>query len=311
MLRPFFMLRRELLRLFLCQIRVEVNLVNLPFSVRDEQGRLVKGLSKEDFEVFEDGARQTISHFSQAADTPLALGLVADASGSQDEFLKEHRRHLEDFLKAALQTRDQAFLLCFGNNLRLVSPYTNRIEQILDRLRAYQKSKYGRDFPRVGPPERRQSGTAFYDAIFHATEDLLTQAERGRRALVVFSDGEDNSSAHHMLDAIEAAQRTGTTIFCLRYTEVDKQGWTARNKYGRGVMERLARETGGLEFDAGEERNLKSAFAQIEEILRSSYDLAYASSAGAGDDTFRKIQIRTRRPGLTVRHKAGYFARKG
>jgi Ca-activated chloride channel family protein len=162
----------------------------------------------------------------------------------------------------------------------------------------------------VGPPERRDAGTAFYDAIYHATEDVLTRAETGRRALLVFSDGEDNSSAHHLLDAIEVAQRTGTTIFCLRYTDVDKRGWTARNKYGRGVMERLARETGGLEFDAGEERNLTSAFEQIGEILRSSYDLGYASSAGSGDDTFRKIRIRTRQPGLTVRHKTGYFARK-
>jgi Ca-activated chloride channel family protein len=304
------MLRRELLRLFLYQIRVEVNLVNLPFSVRDAQGRLVKGLTKDDFEVYEDGARQTISHFSQAADTPLALGLVADASGSQEEFLKEHRQHLRDFLKVTLQARDQAFLLCFGNNLRLVSPFTNQSEQIEERLRAYQKSKTGRDFPRVGPPENRDLGTAFYDAIFHATEDLLAKAETGRRALLVFSDGEDNSSAHHLLETIEAAQRTGTTIFCLRYTELQKGGWNARNKYGRGVMERIARETGGLEFDAAEERNLKAAFAQIGEILRSSYDLAYASTAGSGDDTFRKIQIRTRQPGLAVRHKTGYFARK-
>jgi Ca-activated chloride channel family protein len=304
------MLRRELLRLVFCQIRVEINLVNLPFSVRDAQGRLVKGLTKDDFEVFEDGTRQTISHFSQAADTPLALGLVADASGSQEEFLKEHRQHLRDFLKVTLQARDQAFLLCFGNNLRLVSAFTNQADQIEERLRAYQKSKTGRDFPRVGPAEKRDLGTAFYDAIFHATEDLLAKAETGRRALLVFSDGEDNSSAHHLLEAIEAAQRTGTTIFCLRYTELEKGVWNARNKYGRGVMERIARETGGLEFDAAEERNLKAAFAQIGEILRSSYDLAYASTAGSGGDTFRKIQIRTRQPGLAVRHKTGYFARK-
>lgn len=304
------MLRRELFRLFLCQIRVEVNLVNLPFSVRDAQGRLVKGLTKDDFEVFEDGARQTISHFSQAADTPLALGLVADASGSQEEYLKEHRRDLHDFLKGTLQERDQAFLLCFGNNLRLVAPFTNRAQEIEDRLRAYQKSKSGGEFPRVGPPERRQLGTAFYDALFHSTEELLGKAETGRRALLVFSDGEDNSSAHHMLEAIEAAQRTGTTVFCLRYTELNKGVWNARNKYGRGVMERIARETGGLDFDAAGERNLKAAFGQIGEILRSSYDLAYASSAGSGDDTFRKIQIRPRQQGLIVRHKSGYFARK-
>ncbi|MCX6587668.1 MAG: VWA domain-containing protein [Acidobacteria bacterium] len=200
------MLRRELLRLVFCQIRVEVNLVNLPFSVRDAQGRLVKGLTKDDFEVFEDGTRQTISHFSQAADTPLALGLVADASGSQEEFLKEHRQHLRDFLKVTLQARDQAFLLCFGNNLRLVSPFTNQSDQLEERLRAYQKSKTGRDFPRVGPAEKSDLGTAFYDAIFHATEDLLAKAETGRRALLVFSDGEDNSSAHHLLEAIECSK---------------------------------------------------------------------------------------------------------
>jgi Ca-activated chloride channel family protein len=193
---------------------------------------------------------------------------------------------------------------------RLPTRPISHSDQLEERLRAYQKSKTGRDFPRVGPAEKRDLGTAFYDAIFHATEDLLAKAETGRRALLVFSDGEDNSSAHHLLEAIEAAQRTGTTIFCLRYTELEKGVWNARNKYGRGVMERIARETGGLEFDAAEERNLKAAFAQIGEILRSSYDLAYASTAGSGDDTFRKIQIRTRQPGLAVRHKTGYFARK-
>jgi Ca-activated chloride channel homolog len=305
------MLRRTLLQSLLLQIRVEVNLVNLPFSVRDAQGKLIKGLTKDDFEVYEDGVRQTISHFSAAADNPLALGLVADASGSQEDFLKQHRRHLQEFLQSTLQRRDQAFLLCFGNHLRLVSPFTSDPAQILDGLAKYQKKNSRLDeFPRVGPAERRELGTAFYDAVYHASEDLLAKADSGHRALLVFSDGEENSSAHHLLDAIEAAQRTGTTIFCLRYTELRKDGtWTARNKYGRSVMERLAKETGGVDFDAGEAKTLRTAFAEIGEILRSSYDLAYSSSAGAGDGTFRKIQIRGKRPGLTPRHKTGYFAR--
>jgi len=74
-------------------------------------------------------------------------------------------------------------------------------------------------------------------------------------------------------------------------------------------MERMARETGGLEFDAGEAKTLRDAFQQIGEILRSSYDLAYGSTAGPGDGTFRKIQIRCKKPGVAIRHKTGYFAR--
>jgi len=302
------MLRRELFRLLLFQIRVEVNLVNLPFSVRDTAGKLVKGLTKDDFEVFEDGARQTISHFSAGGNTPLSIGLIADSSGSQRDYLKEHRRNLEEFLKTTLQSRDQAFLLCFGNNLRLVSAPTNRIEQITDNLKEYQDRKSKATFPRVGPVEQRELGTAFYDAIYYGAEELLAKAG-GRRALLVFSDGEDNASARNMMETIEAAQRTGCTIFCLRYTEVRKGVWNARNKYGRGVMERMARETGGLEFDAGEAKTLRDAFQQIGDILRSSYDLAYGSTAGPGDGTFRKIQIRCKKPGVSIRHKTGYFAR--
>ncbi len=111
------------------------------------------------------------------------------------------------------------------------------------------------------------------------------------------------------METIEAAQRTGSTVFCLRYTEVRKGVWNGRNNYGRGVMERLAEETGGLGFDAGEAKSLRDAFRQIVEVLRSSYDLAYASSAGKGDATFRKIQIRCKKAGLELRYKTGYFAR--
>jgi len=179
----------------LFQIRVEVNLVNLPFSVRDAAGKLVKGLTKDDFEVFEDGARQTISHFSHGGDTPLSIGLIADASGSQRDYLKDHRRNLEEFLRTTLQTPAQAFLLCFGNYLRLVSGPTNRIEQITDNLKEYQDRRSKATFPRVGPVEQRELGTAFYDAIYYAAEELLAKAG-GRRALLVFSDGEDNASAH-------------------------------------------------------------------------------------------------------------------
>lgn len=290
-------------------IRVDVNLVNVPFSVRDGRGHLVLTLTREDLEVLEDGVPQTITHFSKGGASALSLGLVADASGSQKDFLKDHRRDLRDFLKSVGQARDQAFLVCFGNQPRLVSGLTGQMEQIHVSLEQFQKdTKYKLGYPVLGPRENRTGGTAFYDAIYHAVEDVLAKVESGRRTLIVFSDGEDNASAHHMLDVIEAAQRAGVQVFGIRYTEVRRGLWTGRNKYGRSVMERIARETGGLDLDATGAVDLKSQFRQIADILRASYDLAY-SSTSPPDGSFRKVRIRAKGAGLSFRHKTGYYAR--
>jgi VWFA-related protein len=289
-------------------IRVDVNFVNLPFSVRDATGQLVRNLTREDIEVLEDGVSQTISHFSLGGASTLSLGLIADVSGSQRDFLKDHRRDLRDFLKNVAQPRDQAFLVCFGNHLRLVTPLTSEIDQITTGLDEFQKAKHLESYPKIGPREWRVSGTAFYDAIVHPINEILAKADTGRRALIVFSDGEDNSSAHHLLDAIETAQRAGVQLFCVRYTELRKGQWTARNKYGKAVMERLARETGGIDLDATDAKDLKAQFRQIADILRASYNLGYNSS-NTPDGSFRKIQLRTKKAGLVFRHKTGYYSR--
>ena len=290
-------------------IRVDVNLVNVPFSVRDARGQLVKTLGREDIEVLEDGVPQPVKHFSQGKDSALALGLLVDGSGSQEEFLKKHRRDLRDFLKNVMLAQDRAFLLGFGNHLRLVAGMTNSADELMDRLQQYQKGKDLDRFGIVGPRERRVLGTAFYDAIYHAADDVLAAAEGTRRALIVFSDGEDNSSAHHMLEAIEAAQRAGVAMFGVRYTELNKGRWNARNKYGRAVMERIARETGGLDVDATEAEDLREPFRQIADILRATYDLGYSSTSSGKGGVFRKIEIRGKRAGLVFRHKTGYFGR--
>ena len=98
--------------------RTEVHLVNVGFSVRDAGGQFVTTLSQDDFEVFEDGAPQKIAFFARSADVPLDLGLIADFSGSQEEFVKPHHKDLETFLKKVLTPRDRAFLVCFGNRIR-------------------------------------------------------------------------------------------------------------------------------------------------------------------------------------------------
>jgi Ca-activated chloride channel family protein len=286
-------------------IHVSVNLVNVSFSVRDGRGALVQELNKDDFEILEDAVPQKISFFSRSTDVPLTLGLTIDASGSQEHFSKKHKHDLEVFLKDVLGPNDRAFLICFGNHLRLASDFTPSAENLMAGLERFEHND--RHFPEIGPREERDLGTAFYDSIYYSITEKLAK-ENGRRALLVFSDGEDNSSSHDMMTTIEAAQGANVLVYTIRYTEKSRGQLTARNKYGIRVMERIAKETGAAQFDA-EAVDPHTYFRQIGEELRTSYDLAYYPTNPIKDDTFRKIVIRPKAPGLTVRCKTGYFSR--
>lgn len=287
-------------------IRVDVHLVNVGFSVRDDRGNLVTNLTPDDFEVTEDGAPQKIAFFARSTDVPLKLGLLVDVSGSQESFVKPHMKDLQAFLKSVLSPKDEAFMVCFGNHLRLVSDFSSSPHDLVNGLEIFHKGKT--EFPEIGPRERRVLGTAFYDAIYYSATQMLGKVEGGRKALILFSDGEDNSSAHHMMEAIEASQSNDVLLFAVRYTEVRDGRLNARNKYGTSVMERIARETGGADYDA-RAKGLKANFEQIGEQLRSSYELAYHSTDPSSDGTFRKIRIRPKLPGLIVRAKTGYYAK--
>jgi len=287
-------------------IHVSVRLVNVAFTVRDADGKLVTNLTRDDFEVLDDGQPQPISFFARGEDLPLTLGLIVDASGSQDHFVKQHDRDLGTFLKSVLTPRDRAFVIRFGNHLRLAADFSSNGSDLIDGLKHIDKRN--QEPPEIGPPDRRSEGTAFYDALYYATTLKLAQVDQGRRAIIVFSDGEDNSSAHNMMDAIEAAQAENVVLFGIRYTETRKGGeWTARNKYGASVMARISHDTGGSDFDAQAD-DLPASFREIGEQLRSSYELAYHANPQA-DGTFHKLVIRARQPGLTVRTKTGYFSR--
>jgi Ca-activated chloride channel family protein len=286
-------------------IRVDVKLVNVAFAVRNQTGHLVSDLTQDDFEVLEDGVPQKIAFFAKSSDVPLNLGLVVDVSGSQEPFVKSHRRDLETFLKRVLGPNDRAFLVCFGNRLRLVRDYSQSPKELSAALEEFGKGK--QLYAELGPREQRILGTAFYDAIYYSIQERLADTERGRRALILFSDGEDNSSARHMLDAIETAQSNDVVLFAVRYTDAKDGRFNARNKYGKSVMERIARETGGADFDA-RAKELGEHFDEIAEQLRSSYGLAYHSTNPVSDGTFRKISIRVKKPGLMARARSGYYS---
>jgi len=293
-------------------IHVAVNLVNVAFSVRDSRGMLVESLGKEDVEVYEDAVPQKISFFARSTDVPLTLGLIVDVSGSQDHFSKQHENDLQVFLKEVLGPKDRAFLVTFGNHIRLVSDFSASGPEIIEHMQEYKGRDKGKDkkkrpqFPELGPLESRDLGTAFYDSIYYSVTEKLAR-ENGRRALLVFSDGEDNSSSHDMMTTIEAAQAENVVVYTIRYTEKEHGKLTARNKYGISVMDRIAKETGGAHIDAAT-TDPHTYFQQIAQELRTSYELAYYATNSGKDETFRKIVIRPKQAGLKVRTKTGYFS---
>lgn len=287
------------------KIQVKVDLVSVSFIARDASGALVNNLTRNDVDVFEDHAPQNIAFFAKSTDLPLTLGLIVDASGSQDHFSKQHQQDLEVFFKDVLGPKDRVFLIGFGNHIRLVSDFSASGKTLLDDWKRYQKRTNA--FPEIGTIEDRDLGTAFYDSIFYSITEKMQQ-ENGRRALLIFSDGEDNSSSHNMMTAIETAQGENVPVYTIRYTEKEHGKLTARNKYGISVMDRLARETGGANIDA-ETTDAHTYFQQIAEELRTSYELGYYPKDPLKDDTFRKIVIEPKREGVVVRAKTGYFSR--
>lgn len=285
--------------------RVDTSLIDTTFSVRDVNGQLVHGLTQNDFTVTEDGAPQTIRFFFHDTQLPLSIGLIIDSSGSQDKFVKAHEQDIEAFLHQILEPNDQAFAICFGNYLRMVSDYTSSPEKITSGIHRFNKGD--RDFPQIGPKEDRDLGTAVFDAVYYSVTQKLANIHQRRKVIVVFSDGEENSSEHDLLDAIEAAQNNDVLIYAIRYTELDHGKMNARDRYGIRVLDHLTEQTGGRAFDA--QSNLNQAFTQIADDLRSLYEIAYQSTNHEHDGTYRKVVIRTTQPNLTVRARTGYYAK--
>jgi Ca-activated chloride channel homolog len=284
---------------------VKVNLVGVSFTARDPNGVLVDNLKQDDVEVFEDGAKQPISYFARSDDAPLTLGLILDASSSQGHVLKDHEKDLEVFLHDVLRAQDKVFLVCFGNRIRIVSDFGQSVPELLANLQRFQKKSSG--FPEIAPDDTRDNGTAFYDSIYYSVTEKLAK-ETGRRALLIFSDGEDNSSAYDMMTTIETAQSADVRVYTIRYTQIEHHKLTSRNKYGIRVMDRIAKETGGTHIDATH-TDPHVYFKQIGEELRSTYELAYYPANPAKDNTFRKVLIRPKNADITVRARTGYFSR--
>ena len=203
----------------------DVNVVNLFATVRDKQANIVRDLTKDDFQLEEDGRPQTIRYFSRESDLPLTLGLLVDTSMSQRNVLGQERTASYRFLDRVLrEDKDQAFVIHFDREVELLqdlTPSRKKLESALEQLdlpeQARGAGQAGRGYP--GAPRRRGGGgTSLYDAVLLASDELMKK-QTGRKALILLTDGVDNGSKVSLTTAIESAQRADTLVYSILFAD--------------------------------------------------------------------------------------------
>ena len=288
-------------------LKVDVNVVQLFFNVKDKKGGLIPNLTKDQFDVTEDGKPQTIKYFKAESDLPLTLGILIDASGSQQRVLEMEKQVGGQFLQEILRPKDEAFVLSFDVNVDLLQDFTNSVSRLKDALNSAKiNTGVGGGVMMPGPiPQGNPRGTLLYDAIYLASHDQLAH-EVGRKAMIILTDGEDQGSQLRIKEAIEAAQKSDSIVYVLLIA--DRGTWGG---FGEGEMKKLSSETGGRVIDVGNKFDkLRAAFDQIALELRSQYNLGYTPTNKERDGTFRKIEIKAKDKDYKIQSRSGYYAPK-
>jgi len=261
---------------------VDVDVVQVAATVTDERGRFVRGLGREAFRVLEDGSPQPIVHFI-GGDTERDLVVAVDMSGSMTPAMAHCRAAVKGFF-ASLRPSDHVTLLAFNDN---VFTLARREGDPAARLRAVDRL-------------RAWGSTALYDAMFKGLD--LLESQRGRRALVLFTDGEDQISHATVEDVERRIEASATPVYVIA------QGKGMREAPLRRVLDRLAGVSGGRTFYTERIDELDGVFAEIGEDLASQYLLAYDPSNPAHDGSWRSIQVEVPGTRHRVRARQGYRA---
>ncbi|MGH9789406.1 MAG: VWA domain-containing protein [Candidatus Acidiferrales bacterium] len=285
-------------------IRVEVDLVNIVFSVTDRRNRHVVGLGQADFAVYEDGVRQEIKHFASESNLPLRIGLVVDMSNSVRPRFQFEQEAAIDFLHTILRPKtDRAFLIAFDTTPVLTQDFTDDPQAMADAIRGL----------------RAGGGTALYDAIWLAAKKLgESSASNTRKMIILLSDGDNTTGVVTSREALEMALRHEVTIFTVstRAPSIKYSGKSTQlqnpcevlGERGDKVLQEFAEATGGTPYCPFDTIDVGRSFEKIVNELRSQYTLAYTPSNRLRDGRFRYITIETRRDGARVHHRPGYYA---
>jgi VWFA-related protein len=294
--------------------KLQVNLVDVFFTVKAKDGTLVPHLTKNDCTIKEDNAPQTLKSFVAETQQPITLGILLDTSGSQFRVLPLEQEVGGQFLERVLRQKDEAFLLSFDVNVDLLQDFTNSPRLLTHAMDKAQINTAGGNgaggipgagggtVPTMGTPK----GTVLYDAVYLASNEKLNQ-ENGRKAMILLTDGGDEGSDHKIQEAIAAAQKANVLVYVIliadRAFNYGFAGYT-----GYSTMAKLTSETGGRLIDVGNNgKKLEAAFQQIEDELRTEYVASYTPTNTKLDGSFRKLSVECGN-GNKVQVRKGYFA---
>jgi VWFA-related protein len=312
--------------------RVSVDLVPVTSAVTARDGHAVLDMRVEEFVLLDNGKPRKVQYLWRELDAPLTVGLVVDISGSQSQFLREHRRTIAQFLEQVLRPQDQAFLVGVGPAVKLAHDLTHSVKDLrrgVERLdprvlfnpRTLSEEDDLGDQCMAAPPSRATQlrlppglilpnwwcgGTLLWNGVFSSAA-LKTKSVSGRKALVVLTDGLDTGhgeGTHTLNDAIEAAQGADTVVYTIHYASL----LPVLMRLGSGSgLRRLSAQTGGRAFE-DPKGNPSEIFAEIERELRSLYVLAFSAPENERDGKFHRLEVKSKRSGVTVRARKGYLA---
>jgi VWFA-related protein len=295
-------------------LKVNVEVVQLFFNVKDKHGALIPNLSKENFDILEDGKPQTIKYFKAESDLPLTLGILIDSSGSQQNVLEMEKTVGSSFLENILRTKDEAFVISFDIDINLLQDFTNSVSRLRHALNTAKINTGGVSCAGgpIGPQgpipcsSTGPRGTALYDAVYLASHDELSH-EVGRKAMILLTDGEDQGSRLRIKDAIEAAQKADAICYVLLIADRGFYGFGGYS--GDAEMKKLTVETGGRMIEVGNKIDkLRKAFDDIAAELRSQYNIGYTPTNTNRDGSFRKVEIKSKQGDYKIQARSGYYA---
>ncbi len=275
-------------------LRIDTNLVLIPVTVTTPLNQFVTGMEKEQFRVVEDKVEQEVSYFA-SFDAPLSIGMVFDASGSMGSKLTKSRQAAAEFFKTA-NPEDEFFLVQFNDRPNLVVPFTRNTDDIMSRL-TFTQAK-GR--------------TALLDGIYQALQQLR-KGRNPRKALLIVSDGGDNSSRYTESEVRNLLKEADAQMYAIGIFEpVGSRGRSAEELSGPGLLSELAEMTGGRHLPVDNLNDLPDIAAKIGIELRNQYVFGYVSRNLARDGKYRKVTVKLNQPRglppLRALHRQGYYA---
>jgi Ca-activated chloride channel family protein len=274
--------------------RVTSDLVLIPVTVVDNRHGCVSGLAKEHFKLFEDKVEQIISQFN-TEDSPVSVGIVFDGSGSMEDKIRESREAVKKVLDTA-NPADEFFLVQFNDRVDLVVGLTGQTEELQNRLMW------------IHP----KGGTALLDAIYFSLGQFA-KARNPRKALIIISDGGDNSSRFTLGEVRNAVREADVQIYAVGIVEpVTARSRTLEEAAGPALLHDIADQSGGRMFEIGDVRELSDVASKISDALRNQYMLGYVPANPKHDGKYRKVQVKLVPPPgahkLRAAWRRGYYA---